>query len=30
VLELTGKPKPEDIEALDSEVAKNILSSITA
>lgn len=30
VLELTGKPKPEDVDALDSEVAKNILSTINA
>lgn len=28
VLELTGKPKAEDVDALDSEVAKSILSSI--
>eukprot|EP01017_Pseudomicrothorax_dubius_P012512 TRINITY_DN1522_c0_g1_i4.p1 TRINITY_DN1522_c0_g1~~TRINITY_DN1522_c0_g1_i4.p1 ORF type:complete len:484 (-),score=114.65 TRINITY_DN1522_c0_g1_i4:146-1597(-) len=28
VLELTGKPKPEDIESLNSSLANNILSSI--
>jgi len=28
VLELTGKPKSEDIEAIESSVAWNILSSI--
>jgi len=28
VLELTGKPKPEDVDSLDSEVAKNILGTI--
>jgi mitogen-activated protein kinase 15 len=28
VLELTGKPKPEDIDALDSQLSWNILSSI--
>lgn len=28
VLELIGKPKPEDIDSLESPVAYNILSSI--
>jgi len=30
VLELIGKPKPEDIDSLESPVAHNILSSINA
>lgn len=28
VLELTGKPKPDDIEAIESKISYNILSSI--
>lgn len=28
VLELTGKPKPEDVDSLESDVAKNILGTI--
>lgn len=29
ILELVGKPKPEDIEALESELSWNILNTIS-